>query len=259
MKHFGFAMFTTLALGTAFSQPGTWRSTITGVDLPQSAARIADAKILSAAAKALETVALENALNGRCRGTEIIEYAQPDPTSIVETLESGLSAQGFSLENLPGGDDASYSLAARRGGRLIVLNVNALEDGRVLVAWCSLEPVVEVIKPPSPPAPPAIKTAPPAKVVNGKYVCSYTLPSGNIVQAGTITVLSSSSYRWNDERTAYRYVYNAGRMTWRGGPLGDTYTYLETRYEHDPAGIPRFRLRVRSSSGTLNWTCQSSR
>jgi hypothetical protein len=259
MKHARFAIFVALAVGTAFSQPGTWRSTITGVDLPRSAARIADAKILSAAAKALEAVAAENALSGRCRGTEIVEYAEPGPTSIVDTLENGLSAQGFSLENLPGGDDARYSLAARRGGSLIIMNLNALEGGRVLVAWCALEPVVQALKPPAPPTPIAVKTAPPSKVAPGTYVCKYALPGGNVVQAGTITVLSSSTYRWNDDRTVHRYAYAAGRLTWRGGPFSDAQTYRETRYERDAEGRARLTLSARTSNGTLRWTCQNAK
>jgi hypothetical protein len=259
MNHVGFALFTAILVGSAFSQSGTWRSTITGVNLPLSAARIADAKVLSAAAKSLEAVAAENALSGRCRGTEIVEYAKPNPTSLVDTLESGLSAQGFSLENLPGGDDARYSLAARRGGNLIVLNVNALENGRVLIAWCALEPVVEALKPPAPAAPRVLKSAPPLRVAPGKYICKYTLPSGTIVQAGTITVLSSSTYRWNDDRTAHKYSYAAGRLTWRGGPFSDTETYRETRYEQDAQGRTRFTLTGRFSGGTLRWTCQTAR
>ena len=146
MKRCGLGMLCTFVIVAVwaqpgFSQPGTWRSTITGINLPLSASRIVDTKVLIAASKTLEAVARENALSGRCRGTEIVESSQPRPSRIVDALENGLVKQGFKLENLPGGDGSRYSVAARRGGRLIILNVNPLENGRMVIAWCALEPV----------------------------------------------------------------------------------------------------------------------
>lgn len=245
MKRFGVATLCTFLIGTALSQPGTWRSTITGIDLPQSAARIVDAKIIVAAARTLETVAAENALSGRCHGTELIETTKPSPAKIVDLLENGLSKQGFTLENLPGGDDARYSLAARRGGRLIILNVNALENGHMVIAWCALEPVV------------GITNRIPSHVTTGRYACRYTLGT-KVIQAGTITVISGSTYLWSADRSPYQYVYSAGRVLWRSGQFSDATTYRDSRYEQDASGNPRFTMRVQTSGGSLNWTCPKS-
>jgi hypothetical protein len=254
MKHAWFTLFIPLLVNVAvpqlgFAQAGTWRSTITGVNLPQSAGRIADSKIVSAASRMLETVAAQNALNGRCRGTEVVQSTQTKSPSIVDSLETGLSARGYSLENLPGGEDARYSLAARRGGSLIVVNVNALGNSHVVVAWCSLEPVAQTVQAPE------SKTAVPL----GKYVCSYTLPNGSLVRAGTITVISSSTYRWNTDSTLHQYAYAAPRLTWLSGPFSDTKTYLFARYVPSRAGRPRFSLTERAPSGMLPWTCEISR
>ncbi len=249
MRHARFALLIPLLVSTAaqlgFAQSGTWRSTITGVNLPRSAARIADAKVVSAASKSLEAIAAENALSGRCRGTEVVLSAQK-PTGIVDSLETGLSAQGYSLENLPGGNDIRYSLAARRGGRLIVMNVNALEESHVVIAWCALEPVAQSVKAP-----------PETDVLLGKYGCSYTLPSGSFVRAGTITVISSSMYRWNTDTTLHQYAYVARRLTWLSGPLSDAQTYMFARYLPGRAGRARFSLTERTQTGMLRWSCKS--
>ncbi len=252
MNHARFAFLIPLLVSLAsaqvgFAQPGTWRSTITGVNLPRSAARIADAKIVSAASKSLEATAAENALNGRCRGTEVVQIAQK-PNSIVDKLEAGLSAQGYSLENLPGGNDTRYSLAARRGGRLIIMNVNALEGNLAVIAWCALEPVTESV------ADAVSKDA----VLFGKYLCSYTLPNGSLVRAGTITVISKSIYRWNTDSTLHQYAYTDQRLTWLTGPLSDAQTYSLSRYVPGQVGRAQFNLTERTQTGMLRWSCQNS-
>jgi hypothetical protein len=260
MKHARLALLGTIIIGAIITINSTlaqsgWRSTITGINLPLTTARIADARILAAAAKALEAVARENALSGRCRGTEIIQYDNKNRDTFIDSIEQDLMTQGFVLENLPGGDGNSYSLAARQGSRLVVLNVNLLEDGRALIAWCALEPVVQQVAPPPAPKPP--KPIPPASIVTGRYNCQYVLASGNLVRPGTIQIVSSSTYRFFDDRTAHKYAYDpkSGRITWRSGPLANQNAYRETHLELDVGNRAHIYIMVRTAAGIFKWDC----